>query len=61
MAENSIPMSVKVEQAETHLQNCAFLFGSYYKSLLENGIPVKLAGQMLVEYQDIFMRPHNNA
>lgn len=43
-----------LEQFETAVANTAPVIASYYKQLIEGGIPVELAGQLVMDWHHTF-------
>ena len=53
---NEIPGSLvsALDQMANVIRDVTVIMGSYYKSLLENGIPEELAYQLTLQYAEMF-------
>lgn len=41
-------------QVQSALEQAATIFATYYKALIENGIPVELAASLTSDYAEVF-------
>lgn len=48
------------DQAETHMENTAKMLATYYKSLRKNGVPAKLANELVLDFQRILYVMNKN-
>jgi len=59
MAEEnkSVDLTAQFDQLQTTMENTATVVSQYYADLVRKGIPTRLAGKLVMDFQDKLLSP----